>query len=350
MAPPARADRLDDDLNTLWEATWDERGTPTPLVRWNQPIRYQFTDERELHQRPTVVAALEAVAKAAGVSIASADATTPPDTVNLKIEFVSEQALGNSVGCLVNHRSRAFVLTEVRLKLLPSEAWSCAHHEAMHVMGIRGHPTGRTVLSYFPWRRDALMPMDRLMLTTWYDPALQPGATPFELLWKGSLHVAQQPDLGIDLMQAQERRQRHYRQRIDEMEAFAQGQGDAPLVIKRSGHASPGHIQEARVSIAYYLGLAYLRSVGVAKDETRAAQWFSHAAERAHHPSMVLLARALASGRGLDQDRIEAHRWLASAVRAGNTVAPNELQALETRMNAIELDKARALGPRLAGS
>jgi Sel1 repeat len=347
MALPARADRLDDDLNTVWEATWHEHGTPSRLMRWQQPIRYRFVDERESRQRQTVVDALTAAAEAAGVAIgpagASASAGSP---ANLDIEFVDEHSMGESVSCIVNHSSRAFVLTSARLKLRPSEAWSCAHHEAMHVMGILGHPSGRTVLSYFPWRRDTLLPMDRLMLSTWYDPTLRPGATPFEVLWVAGLRVAQQPDLDIDSTRAHERRQAHYDARLREMASFARGEGDVPTIIKRSGRASPGHIEEARATMAFYLGLAYQRAVGVSRDDTQAVAWFGEAARRGHHPSQVLLARALISGTGITADPVEAHRWLAGAAKAGNTAAPAELQKLEQTMDPAVLDRARALVPK----
>lgn len=346
MALPARADRLDDDLNTVWEATWDQRGTPSRLIRWQQPIRYRFVDERETRQRETVVAALTSAAEAAGVAIGPAGASDSVGSqANLDIEFVDEHSMGESVSCVVNHRSRAFAITSARLKLRPSEAWSCAHHEAMHVMGVLGHPSGRTVLSYFPWRRDVLLPLDRLMLSAWYDPALRPGATPFELLWAAGLRVAQQADLDVDRVRAHERRQTHYTERVREMESFARGEADVPTIVKRSGRANPGHIEEARGLMAYYLGLAHQRSIGMSRDDAQAVAWFGEAARRAHHPSQVLLARALISGTGIAADAVEAHRWLARAAQAGNTAAPGELQSLEKSMDAVTLERARALGP-----
>jgi hypothetical protein len=357
---PARADSLDDDLNTVWEATWDQRGSPGQLVRWQQPIRYRFVNDREPRQRGYAITALTAAAEAAGVAIGPAEpsaAATPvadaasqapaasTDTGYVDIEFVDELALG-AIGCDVSHRWRNFAITHVRMRLRPSQTWSCVHHEAMHALGVRGHPLGRTVLSYFPYRKDVLMPMDRLMLAAWYDRTLQPGATPFEVLWVAGQHLLRQPDLGVESAQAEQRRQRHYEDRLRDMEAFVRGEADVPVVIKRSGRASPGHIEEARVTMAHYLGLVYRRGTGVAKDDSSAARWLKHAAERSHHPSQVLLARALAQGLGVATDRVEAHRWYQLAVRGGNTVAQRELDALEKTMEATDVDKARALGPR----
>jgi Sel1 repeat len=346
MALPARADRLDDDLNTTWEATWDQRGTPQRLKRWEQTIRYRFSGPDADRHRATVIAALTAATQAAGVSMAeAAPAAQGAEAPNLEIELVGRHELPPSIACEVLPRQSGFALSHVRMRLRGDKAWECAHHEVMHAMGVPGHPSGRTVLSYFPWRRDVLMDMDRLLLAAWYDRTLKVGATPFEVLWVAGLRVVQQPDMGVDGVEALRRRQAHYDARMQEMALFARGEGDAPTIIKRSGRASPGHIEEARAAMAFYLGLAYQRSVGVARDDTQAVAWFSEAAKRGHHPSQVLLARALISGAGIAADPVEAHRWLASAAKAGNTVAPAELQTLEKTMDPILLDKARALVP-----
>jgi Sel1 repeat len=347
MALPARADRLDDDLNTLWEATWDQRGTPLRLLRWEQPIRYRLSGADAERQRDTVLTALKAVADVAGVSLGEAPVGGSGSTVpNLEIEIVGEHGLAASIGCEVQRRTTDFAITHATARLRASQVWQCVHHEAMHVMGIPGHPSGRTVLSYFPWRRDTLLPMDKLLLAAWYDRALPRGATPLELLWTAGLRVVQQPDVDVPSTRAHERRQAHYDEKMREMASFARGEGDVPTIIKRSGRASPGHIEEARALMGYYLGLAHQRSVGVPRDDEKAVAWFGEAAKRAHHPSQVFLARALIGGVGIAADPLEAHRWLASAAKAGNTLAPRELQSLEKSMDAGSLEKARALGPR----
>ena len=347
MALLARADRLDDDLNTAWEATWDQRGTPQRVTRWEQPIRYRFSGSDVERHRATVVAALTAVTQVAGIAISEFEPGKAGEAqANLEIEIVGEHALGNSIGCEVQPRYSGNAMSLVRARFRSSQVWTCVHHEAMHIMGIPGHPSGRTVLSYFPWRRDTLLPMDKLLLSGWYDRVLSRGATPFEFLWTVGLRIAQQPDLGMDSAEAHQRRETHYAERVREMESFARGEADVPMIVKRSGRASPGHIEEARGLMAYYLGLAHQRSIGMGRDDVQAVFWFGEAAQRSHHPSQVLLARALISGTGIATDSVEAHRWLARAAQAGNTVAPGELQNLEKAMDTVTLEKARALGPR----
>jgi hypothetical protein len=347
MALPARADRLDDDLDTVWESVWDERGSPRRLIRWEQPLRYRFSGAEGARHHPDVVAALTAVAQAAGVTLSEAvEGATGEAEANLDIEFVSEQALGNGVGCVTQPSYRDWALTKVRLRVRPSQAWGCAHHEAMHVMGVPGHPSGKTVLSYFPWRRDTLMDMDRLLLATWYDRSVPRGATPLDVLLAGGRRVTAQPDLGVTTSVAEQRRQAHFDARVREMEAFARGEGDVPMIVKRSGRANAGHIEEARLVMAYYLGLAHRRAAGMPRDAAAAVAWFTRAASAGHAPSQVLLARALIRGEGVPADPVQAHRWLDSASRAGNGVARKELDDLERDMDPALLEKARGLAPK----
>jgi hypothetical protein len=68
------------------------------------------------------------------------------------------------------------------MQMRDSDAFRCAYHEAMHAMGVRGHPEGKTVLSYFGGKVDGLLPLDKAMLRAWYSPQVRGGMTPFEVL------------------------------------------------------------------------------------------------------------------------------------------------------------------------
>jgi TPR repeat protein len=59
-----------------------------------------------------------------------------------------------------------------------------------------------------------------------------------------------------------------------------------------------------------------------------------------------MLGLALMTGMGVPIDLVEAHRWTAAAVRAGNPPAQQQLATLELRMDAAALEKARSLGPQ----
>ncbi len=339
---PACADGLDDDLNTVWEATWDQRGSPRQLARWEKPIRWRFSGKDASRHRDIALTALNAAAKVAGVEVREAAADETP---NFEFDIGPQDSLPDSVGCEVQTRLDQFAIGSVRMLMRANLAWNCAHHEVMHAMGVVGHPTGRTVLSYFPWRRDVFMDIDRLMLAAWYDRTLVNGATSLEILWSASRHVVRAHVAeGIDAAVADQRRQAFFDQRVADMKAFVTGQGEVPTIIKRSGRASSTHIDAAQLAMARNLGLAYQRGTGVARDLAQAVQWFRHGAQRAHHPSQVLLARALMRGEGVAADLVDAHRWMAAAQRAGNSVATKELADIEKRMDTETIERARALG------
>jgi hypothetical protein len=351
IAPPARADRLDDDLDTVCESAWDQRGAPVGLTRWEQPIRYRIDGTDAPRHRATIVAALTAATQAAGVALSEAAPAASGDAApNLRVEIAAEERLDDNFGCETQIRQSAWAIVDVRIVMRPSQVWECMFHEAMHAMGVPGHPSGKTVLSYFGWRRDVLMDMDRLLLATWYDRSLERGASPFDVLHAGGGRVVRQPDLRIAADEAERRRVAHFAARVAEMERFARGEGDVPMIVKRSGLASYGHIEDARLTIAYHLGQVHQGGAAVPKDEARSAVWFARAAAQGHFLSQLQYARALIRGAGVPVDVVEAHRWLASASRAGSIAAHRELQQLESAMDATLLVRARTLGPKQVGS
>jgi TPR repeat protein len=163
------------------------------------------------------------------------------------------------------------------MQMRSKDAWRCAYHESMHVMGVRGHPAGQTVLSYFPWKIDGLLPLDRVMLRAWYSPHMAGGMTPFEAL----------PVLAEELMAtvpAKDReaaakvRDQFFADTIQQMNAYAKGQGDIPVVVKRSGKATAEGIRYGRGEMSYFLGIAYLEGVTVQRDATQAVRWLERAA------------------------------------------------------------------------
>jgi hypothetical protein len=163
------------------------------------------------------------------------------------------------------------------MQMRDRDAWRCAYHEAMHVMGVRGHPAGQTVLSYFPWKIDGLLPLDRVMLRAWYSPRMAGGMTPFEALpvladeLIATLPAAQRPA-------AAQVRDAFYIDTIRQMHAFANGQGDIPGVVTRSGKSTREGIRFGRGEMSYFLGIAYLEGATVSRDATEAVRWLERAA------------------------------------------------------------------------
>ena len=230
---------------------------------------------------------------------------------------------------------------KVQVKMRSRSAWRCAFHEIMHAMGIPGHPSGKTVLSYFPYRTDALMDLDRLMLAAWYSPAMQPGATPLEALAVLGEAVARQADLGLSTEEAVERAKAFNYRMFLQMEAFANGGGEVPGIVLRSGKASQEYIRNAQRNAEYYVGMAYLRGGVVSKDLAASSAWFRRSAQKGFRPAQIMWSTALTTGRGVETDRLAGHAWLALAAKSGSPTVINMLARLEKSLSAEEFEKAR---------
>jgi hypothetical protein len=149
-------------------------------VRWEAPIRWRLSGRNLPAHRDMVERALNAVGQAAGVPVTEAG---QGERVNLRIEIVADTALEDRQPCVTTLDFQTETrIDAARVQMRERDVTRCAHHEAMHVMGVRGHPAGHTVLSYFPVKVDSLLPLDRALLRAWYSPRMHPGMTPFEAL------------------------------------------------------------------------------------------------------------------------------------------------------------------------
>lgn len=268
------ADEAEQGLGTLWEVLWHQSGTPTRLVRWDQDMRVAIKGVNVAQHRDHTLQALRAVAAEAGVKLV--DVTAEPSSANVTVEITPDHMLEDNQPC-VTYLNFA---TETRIdsasvQMRGKDAWRCAYHEAMHVMGVRGHPAGKTVLSYFPWKVDGLLPLDKVMLRAWYSPRMRAGATPFEALPVLAEELVQSMP---DKAQAIAARERFFQRTIGEMQAFANGQGDVPHIVKRSGKSTEDGIRNGRMEMSYFLGVAYLDGAMVGQDPAQARTWLTRAA------------------------------------------------------------------------
>lgn len=274
MAGP---DEFEQGVGTMWEVLWHQSGTPTRLVRWEQEIRVRIHGVNLNTHKAHTLQAIRDVAAEAGVKLT--DVSDRPDAAqvaNLSIEITPDNLLEDNQPCVTFLN----FMTETRIEsaavqMRSKDAWRCAYHEAMHIMGVRGHPAGKTVLSYFPSRVDGLMPLDKVMLRGWYSARMRGGMTPFEVLpILADELVASLPDK----VQAGQSRDRFFARTIAEMQAFADGKGDVPFILKRSGKTTDDGIRFGRMEMSYFLGVAYMEGTTVPQDSTQAVRWLQRAA------------------------------------------------------------------------
>jgi hypothetical protein len=272
----ALADEFDQGLATLWEVLWHQSGTPTRIVRWENDIRVRIHGVNLPTHREHTLQALRAVAAEAGVKLIDVSGQADEQTANLSVEITPDNQLEDNQPCVtfLDFRTENKI-DNATVQMRSKDAWRCAYHEAMHVMGVRGHPAGQTVLSYFPWKVDSLLPLDKVMLRAWYSPRMAGGMTPFEALpVLADELVATMPNKQA----ANQARDQFFATTVQQMHAYANGQGEIPAIVKRSGKATAEGIRYGRAEMSYFLGIAYMEGVTAPRDSTLAVRWLERAA------------------------------------------------------------------------
>jgi hypothetical protein len=273
----SHADAFETGMNTLWEVVWHQSGIPTRLVRWEQDtLKVSITGVNVAAHREHTLQALRDVAAEAGKTVV--DISGQPDAVrqaDVKIAIVADTALSENEPCVTQlHFQSETKLDWVEMQMRDGDAKRCAYHESMHVMGVRGHPEGPTVLSYFTTQTEGLLPLDKAMLHAWYSPKTRAGMTPFELLpILGDELVAILPDK----QQAAQSRDRYLTRTVQEMQAFAEGRADVPMIVKRSGKCTEQGVRYGRMEMSYFLGVAYQKGATVPQDPEQAQHWLQRA-------------------------------------------------------------------------
>jgi hypothetical protein len=273
----AMAEDFDQGLATLWEVLWHQSGTPTRVVRWESEMRVRIHGLNAPAHREYTMQALRAVTAEAGIKLV--DVSDQPDAEqvsNVTVEITADTQLEDNQPCVtfLDFRTETRIDSAV-VQMRSRDARRCAYHEAMHVMGVRGHPSGKTVLSYFPWKIDGLMELDKVMLRAWYSPRMTGGMTPFEALpVLADELVATAPNKAA----AAQARDVFFSTTIQQMHAYANGQGDVPAVVKRSGKATADGIRYGRGEMSYFLGIAYMEGATAPRDTSLAVRWLQRAA------------------------------------------------------------------------
>lgn len=277
------------DLATLWEVLWHQSGTPTRVVRWENEMRVRVHGVQASAHRDYTIQALRDVTTEAGIKLVDvSDQPNAEQVANVSVEITADHRLEDNQPCVtfLDFRTETRIDSAV-VQMRARDARRCAYHEAMHVMGVRGHPAGQTVLSYFPWKTDGLMPLDKVMLRAWYSPRMVAGMTPFEALpVLADELVTQAPDKAA----ASQTRDTFFADTISQMHAYASGQGDIPAVVRRSGKSTADGIRYGRGEMSFFLGIAYMEGATAPRDANQAVRWLQRAATMGNRGAQAKLS------------------------------------------------------------
>lgn len=101
--------------------------------------------------------------------------------------------------------------------------------------------------------------------------------------------------------------------------------------------------EQGEVRAQTSLGVMYKEGIGVPQDEKEAASLFRMAAEQGHGEALYTLGGMYERGQGAAADLVQAHKWFAIAVAAGFDIAQDNLDEIEAKMSAEQIETARAM-------
>jgi hypothetical protein len=273
-------------LNTAWEAFWQQSGYPRAAYKWRTDIVMKFSGDDISRHKDSALKQFRNVAGEAGITILEAEGDGAAANVEVQIFGPNNpNPLPPNQPCETSIRWKNFVIVSARIRTNSNVIWRCMQHEAMHLMGVPGHPMYNSILSYFA-PGGSLSSADKLLLATMYDKDMPSGASPFLILQNMARRLAAGND------NARQEADTFLRKTVHEMEEFGHGRGEAPTVIVRSGKATAQGLKQGQIDIQYFLGLAYLRGHIVGVDAEKAKYWLTRAAEASHVAAANLLKNA----------------------------------------------------------
>jgi TPR repeat protein len=113
--------------------------------------------------------------------------------------------------------------------------------------------------------------------------------TPFEML---PILADQLVAMAPNKVTAAQQRDRFLARTVQEMEAFAQGTGDIPEILKRCGKVTESGMKLGRMEMSYFLGVAYKEGATVPRNDAQAQRWLQHAGSLGSRSAQARLAGA----------------------------------------------------------
>jgi hypothetical protein len=278
-APLAHAAPLDTEelMSMAWEGMWYQGGAPVPLRKWTEPLRVRVQGDQAAGNSDVIRSSLDKISAATHLSYIMLSAESKDE--NLLIDVVTDSPLLNdSTRCITHLKFKEAGIAHATVTARNGKVWQCMLHELAHAVGVRGHPSQNSVLTYFGRRNDELSKFDEFVLSVRYSDALPDGTLPLAALNILARQHIQSLEGMPQKRQAQEVVNKFVAQTLAEAEEYARG-GEPPRILYRSGRMTTQSLERGRVDMQYMLGMNYLHGHLGNTDPSLAKQWLTLAAQ-----------------------------------------------------------------------
>lgn len=328
---------VEDLMSIAWEGMWHQSGSPIPLRKWNQPLRVRLSgDAEKSDHRKWIDSGLEKITEAAKLQYV---VLAPDDTSeNVLIEVVDDSPkLGTMTACNTNTELANSGIKRVEILAKAKFVYECMLHEFGHMIGITGHPSGRTVMTYFNHSSDELSDYDRFIIKTRYSRDLKHGDSPFRVLRTIGERYAANPLSDEERVQVHQNIAKFMASVRRDMEKYALENGEPPLVIYRSGLISTAAAENGRTAMQYYLGEALIEGNFGTIEPDKALISLKKAAANKSQAAAWSLAWRHQTGKGFRKDPVLAYAWYAYAASLGIPAALKRQQMMEEGIAETDL-------------
>ena len=121
------------------------------------------------------------------------------------------------------------------------------------------------------------------------------------------------------------------------------GRGDIRRDEKKAFEWFTRAAEQGDASARGLLGYLYEHGVGVTQDYPAAIKWYKLAAEDGDVSAQFYLGDVYSSGQGVAQDFVQAHMWYNIAAANGNYVAAGSRDLVAKNMTSAEIEEAQKL-------
>jgi hypothetical protein len=267
---PARAGEIAETLDIVWEVFWQQQGYLQSVSKWREPIRVSVSGTGVQRHRPFVLAQLGRVARSAGIDLAEAEPEGP--AANFEVEILPDDLtrVGFYFACRTLRTPGVGVIQRAKITAEERSLRDCLLHEAMHAMGLPGHPRGGSILSYYRGS-STLTADDEFMLKAWYSDDITPGMSPLAALAVFARRLVETAPEG-ERLEAERAAAQFQRRVLAQLESIAAGKGEPPRILFQSSTLTPAGLARGRVEAQRALAAAKAQAASLEKSPNAATQ------------------------------------------------------------------------------